>query len=594
MNESAAQIWLERRVTARQDVQSALVMLDVNSQLQPAADWPKGLSRDPQVLAAAHTAFKDGRFVKLESKDGTVVSKPLSEQGRIVGSVAMRLREAGKERRAANQGEFAKLQPDSAKPPGLAPNKVIEGANGRQLGSTGNRSNQLTVLELLDLLLEPSSLSETATQMVTELATSFAFDRVSIGLADNSNMQLVAVSHSADIQTNQSLSESLQSIMEEALDQSSHLVFPVEADSPSKIVLHHQEHSTRQSVGQVLTFLLTNQGVSIGALVCERKIFSPIVAEQSAMLMRLVESLGPVLELKRDLERSFFHRTKAKVRLRWEQLASAQHRSFKVMVGLLVLGLFALPALPIQQRLTTQARVEGQFLRALVAPNDGYLKLVHARPGDSVKAGQVLVELADEDLLIERRKIESELSRYESSVGEALGKQDRSQLLSAQARANESRSQLHLIDQQLERSKIVSPIDGLVTKGDLKQKLGAPVKRGDSLLSVAPNGGFRIIAEVPDRRIDEVKIGQSGKVVLSALPKDQFAFEVVRILPVANQKDGRNFFEIEGRLQDETSTLLRPGMEGVAKIEIGSFSIYASAGTRLLDWTKINLWSFWR
>jgi len=55
-------------------------------------------------------------------------------------------------------------------------------------------------------------------------------------------------------------------------------------------------------------------------------------------------------------------------------------------------------------RVSAPARLEGAVQRVLAAPADGYLKQTHVRPGDHVKEGQLVAELADEDLSSRRGK----------------------------------------------------------------------------------------------------------------------------------------------------------------------------------------------
>ena len=65
-----------------------------------------------------------------------------------------------------------------------------------------------------------------------------------------------------------------------------------------------------------------------------------------------------------------------------------------------------------------------------------------------------------------------------------MARADRSQLVISQARADEARAQLALVDEQLGRTRIEAPFDGVVIRGDLSQSLGSPVQRGDVLLTV--------------------------------------------------------------------------------------------------------------
>jgi multidrug resistance efflux pump len=599
MLKEAAQGWLERRVHSRSDVSGAVVLLDHANQLETAADWPKGGVSDPELVAAARQAFVDRRLVSLKSPSGLVVSKPLLNEGVVVGSVAMRMSDTT----AANDSKlvqenaalaetstiksFAKKSDDTASKKGTNSKPI---AAFKAMALTAGDSYSL--VDLMNAVIEIDTLEEAAATVASDLATRLEFDRVSLGLLDGRQAKVIGVSHSADIRPNESAVESIRDLMDEAIDQATDVVFPGSEDHRNQIVISHNEHSARHGSAQILSLLLIYKQSIVGAMVCERKDFMPITPDQMTSLKSAAQTIGPVLELKRDLGRSWYFKSRARVGHWMGQLSSAQDRALKVGIGLLLMTLLALPMIPMQYHLSADAKLEGEFQRALVAPTDGYLKTVLVRPGDLVKQGQLLAELSDEDFLLEKRRLESELLRHEASFGEALGKQDRAQVLAANARASEARSQLQLVDQQIARAAIVAPIDGVITRGDLKQKLGAPLKRGEALFSVAPATGFRVIIAVPDRKIDQIKLGQNGRLVLSALPKNEFVFTVAQIVPIAAQREGKNVFEVEGKLNVTDDSMLRPGMEGVAKIDAPPQSTYERIGSQFFDWLKIVFWSW--
>jgi multidrug resistance efflux pump len=102
----------------------------------------------------------------------------------------------------------------------------------------------------------------------------------------------------------------------------------------------------------------------------------------------------------------------------------------------------------------------------MVAPAEGYLKQAYVRPGDRVKEGQLLAELADEDLKLEERKAQSEVSQMENAYGTALVKQDRAEVAIVGAKLEEGRAQLALVQSRLQRTKLVAPFDALVITGE--------------------------------------------------------------------------------------------------------------------------------
>jgi len=227
----------------------------------------------------------------------------------------------------------------------------------------------------------------------------------------------------------------------------------------------------------------------------------------------------------------------------------------------------------------------------MVAPAEGYLKLAHVRPGDRVKEGQVVAELSDEDLKLEERKAQSELSQIENSYGTALVKQDRAEVAILGAKLEEARAQLALVQTRLQRTQVVAPFDGIVITGDLTQSLGAPVKKGESLMTLAPEHNFRVILEVDERDIADMKLGKAGSLALSALPGDTFPLEVNRITPVATSGQGRNYFEVEAQMKAKAGEL-RPGLLGVGKVEAGERSLLWIWTHRISDWLRLTVWSW--
>jgi multidrug resistance efflux pump len=273
------------------------------------------------------------------------------------------------------------------------------------------------------------------------------------------------------------------------------------------------------------------------------------------------------------------------------RLAGPGHVRTKAIVfgGLAVLCASLL--LPVEYRVSAPARVEGSIQQAVVAPADGFLRTVHVKPGDHVVAGQVLIELAEQDLRLERRKLEGELAQHENVFGAALARADRTQFVIAQAKADEARAHLGLVEEQLARGRIRAPFDGVVISGDLTQSLGAPVRKGDGLITLAPADQFRLIVEVDERDIAHVRNGQSGALALGALPGNTVSFRVERVTPIASARDARNYFEVEGRFSIVPASI-RPGLRGVAKIKSEDQSMAWILTHRFVDWVRLAAWSW--
>ena len=266
------------------------------------------------------------------------------------------------------------------------------------------------------------------------------------------------------------------------------------------------------------------------------------------------------------------------------------HAGTKIAAAVVLAMVLAAMLVPLGYRVSAPARIEGSIQRVIAAPADGFLQRANVRAGDSVRAGQVLAELAGEDLQLEQRRRQSELRQHENAYKGAMGRADRAQMVIHQARAGEAQAMLELIDGQLERSQILAPFDGVVIKGDLTQNLGAPVQRGEVLLTVSPADSFRLIVEVDETEVAAIVPGQAGKLVLAATPDRSLDLRVVRVIPVATTADARNYFEVEAAL-DTRGMAVRPGLRGVAKIDAGSRSLLWMLTHRALDWLRIVVWS---
>ena len=469
-----------------------------------------------------------------------------------------------------------------------------ERALGLVSGVTANKTPApplaARILQFQATVLSQETFAAAAAAFATEIASVLRFDRAAIGFPRRSGARIVATSHTADFEPRSDLFSAFGAAMDEALDQCSTVIYPAVAGARPLVALAHAELNRRYG-GAVCTVPLVSQGRTFGAVTLVRSDGPLTGADEIALCEHLACIVGPILGLKWESERSWYARLLSAARMQARGLVEPGNAALKAGVAVTVVALAAMLFVPVQYRVGAQARIEGSIQRALVAPADGFLRTVHVRPGDRVKAGQVVAELAEEDLANEKRKQESELVQHENAASAALARADRAQFVIEQGKADEARAQLDLIQSQLSRTRIVAPFDGVVIKGDLTQSLGAPLRRGELLITIAPADQFRLLVEVDERDVALVRTGSKGSLALGAFSERPLAFHVERITPVAVARDGRNFFEVEGKLKDSVS-MLRPGLQGVAKIEAGARSLAWAWTHRAVDWLRIALWSW--
>ena len=91
--------------------------------------------------------------------------------------------------------------------------------------------------------------------------------------------------------------------------------------------------------------------------------------------------------------------------------------------------------------------------------------------------------------------------------------------------------------------------------------------------------------------INFVELGQTGDLVLTAVPNTRLSFRVVKITPVSFPEEGKNYFNVEAELVD-SSARLRPGMEGYGKIEVERRKLIWIWPRRFVNWLRLTLWSW--
>jgi multidrug resistance efflux pump len=251
----------------------------------------------------------------------------------------------------------------------------------------------------------------------------------------------------------------------------------------------------------------------------------------------------------------------------------------------------ALLSWPFGQELSGRARVEAIAERTITSPQDGFIQAVHVRPGDVVEESRLLVELSAQDLQLDAQRIGSEVVKHESAYMAALVRSDRAQMAMNLADLRDAQAQLALSKSRLSRSRIEAPVAGIVTDGDLTRSIGAPVKRGEVLLTIAPDQGRRVSVQIDEQDIRHVKPGQAASLALSALPWDSLPMTIVRVMPLARTIDGANVFEVEARPEHATASL-RPGMTGVARISVGRESLGGYAARKIGNALRLCWWTF--
>lgn len=241
-------------------------------------------------------------------------------------------------------------------------------------------------------------------------------------------------------------------------------------------------------------------------------------------------------------------------------------------------------------RVTAPANLEGRTQRVIVAPFDGFIAAAHARAGETVRANDVIAELDAEELLLQQQRYAAEKNEYTRQYRQALATRDHTQALIFKSQVSQADAQLDLVEKKIQRSALRSTLDGIIISGDLSRSLGAPVETGEVLFEVAPLDEYRLIIRVDEKQVVDVVEGLTGRLTLKSMPSRELAFVVHRVSPVFEESESGIAYRVEARLVDNLPAL-RPGMQGIAKIDIDQRSYLWIYLHELFD--VIRFWA-WR
>lgn len=442
-------------------------------------------------------------------------------------------------------------------------------------------------IELAEQVIAHQDLYAACLETANQLASDLHCQRVSVGLMQGSVVRLQAISQISNFDERVALVRSLEAAMEEAVDQAT--IINLSASEKTDFVLtraHEQLQAAHGGLVSCTVPLYCNNEV-VGAVLLERSDTTGFNTDAVNHASTVLAPIGPVLQLVAKEQRSTWVRANQSVRSWVKTRQWPQSKQGKAILAALALAVLAILFLPVSNNVTATANIEGSDKQVLVAPQAGYVKSAHARAGDRVSKGQLIAALEDKDLIIEKEKWLGELGKLDTSLARALSSRDRSELGMLQARKAQVDAELALIDQKLQRAQLTAPFDGVLVSGDLNQMLGAPVEVGQVLFEVASMEAYRLVLNIDEHDVAGIEAGQSGVLRFSALPGNKHEFTTESILPVALTRDRKSVFSVDAVLTHNDDSL-RPGMRGVAKINVGRMPLIVIWAKGV--YAKLRLW----
>ena len=425
--------------------------------------------------------------------------------------------------------------------------------------------------------------------LVNELAYRFDCSQVSIGWVKGGYVRAVAISNRENFERQSEIISDLEAVYEEAFDQRTALVWP-QVSEVYCVDRAHSAYCNDYNVYQMVTVPLHMKDSVVAVITLERK-SSELENGAIAAIKVLAEQVAPWLEMLHHKSKWFGARSTTALGKALDSLLSVEHSLIKLTVVLLLAGMLYLFFGEMEYTIEGSAALKTDSVGYLSAPFDGIISEVSVHEGDLVKKNEVLLRLDIKELVLKAAQSSADVTRYTRESEKSRAHEALADMKIAQSRVDEVQAELSRVQQHLGQSQIKAPFDGAVVEGDNKKLLGAPVSKGDMLLKIARIDAMYLTVKVHERDIGEFREHEKGRLSLLSRPNETFAITVKQIIPMAevDQKDG-NIFVIKADINDPLQAWWRPGMSGIARVDVGKRRVIWIVSHRLIDFIRMKLW----
>ncbi|MEJ2231564.1 MAG: efflux RND transporter periplasmic adaptor subunit [Nitrospirales bacterium] len=462
-----------------------------------------------------------------------------------------------------------------------------------QLGRVAHQAKMDVVqfaegLDVMVLLNEEKRYMAAAMTFCNEVASRYRCERISLGWLQGDYVRLQAMSHMERFEKKMDAVQSLEAAMEEAFDQDEEIMCP-RKEIGGAVTRDHESFAKEQGSQYVLSLPIRLDDAPVGVLTCERS-NEPFSEDMIRGLRLLCDQASRRLGDLKEHDRWFGARMMSTAREGLGKLWGVEHTFIKLIGVLICVALAVLLFGKMTYRVEASFILKTDDLAYLPAPFDGYIDEVEVKVGDVVQEGSVLLKLDTRELLLEESTAIANQNRYVREAEKARTEKALAEMKIAEALAQQARARLDLVRYHLAHAEVKAPFAGIVVEGDLEELLGAPVKKGDVLFKVALLEKMYAELKIDERDVHEVAGKATGEISFVSRPNLEFPIVVERVDPVAVTEEEGNVFLVRGVFSGEIAQWWRPGMSGVAKINVGKRNILWILTHRTIDFLRIFLW----
>jgi RND family efflux transporter MFP subunit len=460
-------------------------------------------------------------------------------------------------------------------------------------------------IEILETLVEVSNeitstlnLERVLQVVVNAPQRIMRYDRAAVALELKGKLQIRAVSGMAEIVQSDPQVRKLREMLE----------FSAQYDKPLYVVAHGDaveadREETRQKFfdyfketgarGWYAVPLADDQG-KLGVLSFEganpdflseaQFEFINVVASQATVAVRnaslyeevpLIGVLEPIIQKKK-------------------QFMAMEKRRRGTYVALAVATVLFLIFVPLPMRVAGDALVAPQSSAEIQAEVEGVVHKVYVHEGDRIAKGTVLADLNDWDYRAVLAAVQAKRETALAAMNRALAANDGTEAGIQRVQADYWAAETTRARERLERTKLRSPIEGVVATPHIETLAGTKLAAGDTFAKVINTSHATVDVAVDETDVPLLEAGDKATVKLDGFPTRRFVGRVGIISPMSKAQEDKRVFFARVDIPNQQG-LIRPGMSGLSKLSVGwrpaGYVIFRGFGMWL--WTKLWGWFGW-
>lgn len=456
------------------------------------------------------------------------------------------------------------------------------------------------VLQLAGSVASTSGFEGAAMSLCNELAQRTGAVRVSIGWLKGTRVRVKAMSHTEKFDKKQELIVALERAMEECADQEQAVQYHPNGQGTNNVTRAARELSQKYDGNIVLSLPLRHQSEITGVITLEFSASQKLGDSAAAGLAVAADLLAPQLYDRYQNDRYLITKAALSTRDLAKATIGPKHTLAKLLV---VVGLIAVLILcnwvpGVDLRPMYRADAAFSFVpldkQILSAPYEGKIAKVYVQLGQTVKSGDLLLELNTDELTIKRAQAKFKAAELQQQISNLRAQAGEDPSKAAEMRITEQQylgamAEVNHWDLYLRQARIYAAMDGTIISGDWRGKGGAPVQIGDELFQIARTDALEAELKVADRDAQNIQVGAKVTIATSSQPQSQYAGTVSRIVPLGEPSEGGNYSKAYVTM-DQSSPTWQPGLQGQARIEVGKRTLMWIWTHRVTEFLTLKLW----